>query len=166
MAGGRRRTAERDRGTAPVEQPEARTRRVVHRQRPSINGGIADAIVLKAGEVFFLARPTGDVPLDDGDDQPVRYPVACHPQAWAAGSMLYLLTSLLGLRPCALERRLAIVRPVLPEGVRRVELQRLRVGDARADLEFIRGGDGHVRVVIGHVDGDLDVSVHDARDAE
>jgi glycogen debranching enzyme len=97
----------------------------------------------------------------DGDGPPVRYPVACHPQAWAAGSMLYLLTALLGLQPNALERRLAIVRPVLPEGVRHVELQGMRVGDARADLEFTRDSDGHTRSTVRHVDGELEITVHD-----
>ena len=31
--------------------------------------------------------------------RPVRYPVACSPQAWAAGSLPYLLTAVLGLVP-------------------------------------------------------------------
>ena len=69
---------------------------------------------------------------------PVRYPVACHPQAWAAGSVPFLLQSLLGLTPEAFDGRLRIVRPVLPDGVDRVELHRLRVGEARVDLRFTR----------------------------
>ena len=32
---------------------------------------------------------------------PVEYPVSCSPQAWASGSMLLMLSSLLGLRPSA-----------------------------------------------------------------
>src|SRR5262249_17894609 len=32
-------------------------------------------------------------------DVPVRYPVACHPQAWAAGTVPYLLETSLGLMP-------------------------------------------------------------------
>jgi glycogen debranching enzyme len=47
---------------------------------------------------------------------PVHYPVACHPQAWAAGSVPYLLENLLGLVPEAFEHRLRVRRPVLPEG--------------------------------------------------
>ena len=35
---------------------------------------------------------------------PVRYPVACHPQAWAAGSVPYLLQTFLGLTPDADQR--------------------------------------------------------------
>jgi glycogen debranching enzyme len=100
----------------------------------------------------------------DGDGPPVRYPVACHPQAWAAGSMLYLLTSLLGLQPNALEHRLAVVRPVLPQGVRHVELHGLRVGQARVDVDFARDGKGRTRAEIREVRGELDVVVHDERD--
>jgi glycogen debranching enzyme len=37
---------------------------------------------------------------------PVRYPVACHPQAWAAGSVPFMIESLLGLVPKAFENRL------------------------------------------------------------
>jgi glycogen debranching enzyme len=97
----------------------------------------------------------------DGDGPPVRYPVACHPQAWAAGSMLYLLTALLGLHPNALERRLAVVRPLLPEGVRRAELSGLRVGDARIDLEFVRDANGRTQPIVRHVDGELQVTLED-----
>lgn len=44
---------------------------------------------------------------------PVRYPVACHPQAWAAGAIPYLLEIALGLTPEAFAQRLRIIRPVL-----------------------------------------------------
>ena len=69
---------------------------------------------------------------------PVRYPVANHPQAWGAGSVLYAIEALLGLEPDAFRQRLRIVRPMLPEHVDRLELQRLRVGDARVNLFFER----------------------------
>jgi glycogen debranching enzyme len=77
-------------------------------------------------------------------ERPVPYPVACRPQAWAAGSIPFLLTSALGLRPDA--GKLHVVRPVLPRGVDRVELTGLRVGDALIDLTFERAEGGEVRV--------------------
>ena len=46
---------------------------------------------------------------------PVRYPVACHPQAWAAGSIPFLMTTALDLVPEAFAHRLRIVQPVLPD---------------------------------------------------
>ena len=45
-------------------------------------------------------------------ETPVPYPVACQPQAWAAGAIPYLVAGALGLVPDALERRLRIRRPV------------------------------------------------------
>ncbi len=92
---------------------------------------------------------------------PVRYPVACHPQAWAAGTIPYLVETLLGLVPEAFDKRLRIVRPVLPGFVDRLELRQLRVGRARADLSFRRTSQGSVSVEVLHVTGSLDVVVED-----
>jgi glycogen debranching enzyme len=90
---------------------------------------------------------------------PVHYPVACHPQAWAAGSVLYMLSSLLGLQPDALAGRLSIRDPVLPPAVHRIHIRRLRVGPATVSITFARGA--HDRVVIDdlNVDGPLEVVV-------
>lgn len=89
---------------------------------------------------------------------PVNYPVACHPQAWASGSLPFLLTTLLGLTPDAFNHRLRIVRPLLPSGIDQLDVTRLRVGDASVDLEFRRGRTG-VDVDVLRVDGKLDVQV-------
>jgi glycogen debranching enzyme len=89
---------------------------------------------------------------------PVSYPVACHPQAWASGSIPFLLTTLLGLSPVAFDKRLRIVRPLLPEFLDRLELRRLRVGEATADLRFQRGPKG-IHVDVMKLDGKLDIEV-------
>jgi glycogen debranching enzyme len=88
---------------------------------------------------------------------PVRYPVACHPQAWAAGSIPFLITTALGLVPEALDQRLRIVQPVLPEFLQRLEIHRLRVGHGCADLHFARRADGSVAVTVRRVEGQLEV---------
>ncbi len=90
---------------------------------------------------------------------PVRCPVACHPQAWAAGSVPFLLETLLGLQPAAFDRRLRIVAPVLPEFVHYLELHQLRVGDGRVGLHFERSRDGSVSVDVLKREGDLEVDV-------
>jgi glycogen debranching enzyme len=91
---------------------------------------------------------------------PVSYPVACQPQAWSAGAMPYLLTTLLGLEPDGFEYRLRIVRPKLPQGVNRVEVHGLEVGKSRIDLLFERDGD-QVAVRVPKVTGELEVVVED-----
>jgi glycogen debranching enzyme len=88
---------------------------------------------------------------------PVHYPVACHPQAWAAGSVPYLIETVLGLRPDGFENRLRIVNPILPEFAHYVEIRRLRVGRAHVDLRFERQAGGGIDVQTLNVDGDLDV---------
>lgn len=92
---------------------------------------------------------------------PVRYPVACHPQAWAAGAVPYMLASLLGLEPEGFERRLRVVRPVLPRLVRRATLRGLAVADGRVDLEFRRKRGDAVEVDVLRVEGDVDVVVEE-----
>ncbi|WHZ25479.1 MAG: Glycogen debranching enzyme [Nitrospira sp.] len=91
------------------------------------------------------------------DPIPVRYPVADHPQAWASGSMPYLIETLLGLTPEAFEGRLRIVRPLLPDFIHHLEVRRLRVGEAEAHLRFERGVSGQIEVHVLQVDGRLDV---------
>jgi glycogen debranching enzyme len=90
---------------------------------------------------------------------PVHYPVACHPQAWAAGAVPYLLERCLGLEPNAFDRQLRLVRPILPDVLRRLEVERLRVGDASVDLRFERTPDGRVTTEVRRVEGRLDVVI-------
>lgn len=94
--------------------------------------------------------------------EPVKYPIANHPQAWASGSLPFMLATMLGLQPEAFEGRLRIVRPMLPGAADWIELRRLRVGRARVDLRFERSGDG-VAVRESGRQGDLEIIVEGAR---
>jgi glycogen debranching enzyme len=96
-----------------------------------------------------------------GYEDPVPYPVACSPQAWAAGALPSMLIAGLGLVPDAIEGTLRIERPLLPRQVGRLALQGLRVGDSSADLLFERAADG-VALTDVQIDGDLEV-VHEVR---
>jgi glycogen debranching enzyme len=89
---------------------------------------------------------------------PVRYPVACNPQAWAAGAVPHMLQSVLGLRPDGFGRRLLIHRPSLPPFLNRVEVRGLRVGDAAVDLRYERSGAATLVAVAGRK-GELTVVV-------
>jgi glycogen debranching enzyme len=97
----------------------------------------------------------GGCSRDEAGD-PVPYPVACRPQAWAAGSIPLLLGCGLGLSPDALNGRLAIVRPSLPSGVDRLEVSGLPLGSARIDLRFERAN-GAVTLADARVEGDAEV---------
>lgn len=50
--------------------------------------------------------------------------------------MLQILKDCLGLEPDALNKRLRIVEPALPEWLGKVEVKGLKVGDAELDLSF------------------------------
>jgi glycogen debranching enzyme len=91
-------------------------------------------------------------------ETPVPYPVACQPQAWAAGSIPYLTAGGLGLVPDALNGRLRIRRPSLPRWLDRVEVRGLRVADSRIDLVFERtAAGGPVALSEARIDGDVEV---------
>ncbi len=90
---------------------------------------------------------------------PVRYPVACHPQAWAAGSVPFLVGSFLGLEPDGFANRLRIVNPHLPDFIRTAEYRHVRVGKGLADLRFRRLEDGKLDVEVANVAGPLAVEV-------
>ncbi len=75
------------------------------------------------------------------DQGPISYPVACAPQAWAAGSVFAMLTALLGLDADAERQRLTMKSPVLPPWLRWIEIHGLRVGAANVDLSIVRGRD-------------------------
>ena len=68
---------------------------------------------------------------------PISYPVSCSPQAWAAGTMPFLLRVLLGPRPQAAERRL-ILCPLFPDWLNEVAIERLPFAGRTLDLRVLR----------------------------
>lgn len=72
------------------------------------------------------------------EDNPIQYPVACAPQAWAAGSIFMLLQSCLGMTVNGIERRVNFTHPALPEWLQKLRIKNLRVGKSTVDLELHR----------------------------
>ncbi|HET6574665.1 MAG TPA: amylo-alpha-1,6-glucosidase [Fimbriiglobus sp.] len=73
----------------------------------------------------------------DGEG-PTLYPVACSPQAWAAGAVFLLLQACLGLRIQAAAGRVHLDIPLLPDWLNEVHIRGLRVGDGSIDLRLQR----------------------------
>jgi glycogen debranching enzyme len=69
---------------------------------------------------------------------PTDYPVACSPQAWAAGSVFMLIQACLGLTVRAAESRIYFYYPALPPTLERISLRNVPVGPARIDLDIVR----------------------------
>ncbi len=72
---------------------------------------------------------------------PTLYPVACSPQAWAAGSVFMLLQACLGLEIRASESRIYLHHAALPEKLEHIRIRNLRVGNASVDLACDRYAD-------------------------
>ncbi|WP_334141028.1 amylo-alpha-1,6-glucosidase [Rhabdothermincola sp.] len=69
---------------------------------------------------------------------PAAYPTSCSPQAWAAASPLLLLRTMLRLDPSA-HRQQVHLAPVMPQGMTRLELHGIRIGDRTLDIRWERG---------------------------
>ena len=108
--------------------------------------GFDDASNRLVGQMMEAAQGFQDYRLPElfcGFDRtdahtPVPYPVACSPQAWAAGSSFLFLETMLGLRAHADRQELELLHPHLPDWLGKVTLTDLRVGDASVDLLFHR----------------------------
>lgn len=85
-------------------------------------------------------------------EMPVSYPVSCVPQAWAAGTMLMMLTSCLGLEPDPLNHKLRVNQPSIPDWLGKVEISGLQVGSGSADLKF-QNKDGKTVCTVSSTNG-------------
>lgn len=74
-------------------------------------------------------------------EPPVAYPVACIPQAWAAGAVFMVLQACLGVTIDAWRREVRVDHPRLPIGVDHLAIEGLTVAGARVDLVFEHVGD-------------------------
>jgi glycogen debranching enzyme len=71
-------------------------------------------------------------------EPPVAYPVACLPQAWAAGSVFMMLQACLGLTVRGDAGEVEVKNPILPIGIDQISIERLAVGKDTIDLTFER----------------------------
>ena len=118
------------------------------------------------GRVFQAAQQFDEYRLPelfcgfDRDDstQPVPYPVACSPQAWAAGASFLFVETMLGLKAHAAAGELELRHPTLPDWIGKVTLTNLRVGEASVDLLFHRWRGTTSAEVLRKV-GDLSVTI-------
>src|SRR5262249_37676156 len=90
---------------------------------------------------------------------PTRYPVACAPQAWAAAAVFLLLQACLGLSVRAEPPGVRFTAPLLPEFLRELRINNLRVGAAFVD-RWLGREPGGVRREVLRRDGDVDVRLN------
>ena len=67
----------------------------------------------------------------------VKYPFACSPQAWSSGSIYLIIQSLLGIEADAINDKIHL-NPILPEGINKVEVKNLKIGNNKINLVVIK----------------------------
>ncbi len=87
---------------------------------------------------------------------PTPYPVACNPQAWAAGAVFMILQACLGLS--IRKHQILLKHPILPPFLDEVHIKGLRVADTTVDLS-LRRFHGDVVVNILRKKKDIEVVV-------
>ncbi|MDR4477537.1 MAG: amylo-alpha-1,6-glucosidase [Nitrospira sp.] len=85
-----------------------------------------------------------------------RYPVACNPQAWAAGSAFMALQACLGLSIIASEQKMVFNYPILPEFIDEMQIKNVKVGSASVDL-LLRRHDLDVGITVTRRVGKVEV---------
>ena len=109
-----------------------------HREANAVGTGLFDAALhydyYRLPELFcgFTKRSIS---------RPVNYPVACSPQAWAAGSIFMILQAMLGIEADAPANTMHVNSPSLPAWLKEVDIKDLRIGKERLSLKFRRDGD-------------------------
>jgi glycogen debranching enzyme len=93
-------------------------------------------------------------PRRGAGDDPVGYPVACMPQAWASGAAFMMLQACLGV---TIDHRtgVRIDKPRLPVGVDQLEIRNVDVAGRKTTLTFQRIGTGVVAYSDQHLGGSV-----------
>lgn len=71
-----------------------------------------------------------------GHKEPVRYPVACVPQAWAAGSVFQIIKACLNMQPNSKTGTIDCGGASMPAWLGQVVVKRIQVGDKKVDLQL------------------------------
>lgn len=102
---------------------------------------VMEGLIEAAGHFAYDRLPELFCGYDSGEGHPVSYPIACSPQAWAAGTALTFVRVMLGLMP-DVPAGIVTVSPSLPKGIDHMEVTNLRVGSGFLDLLIQKEG-GH-----------------------
>lgn len=87
---------------------------------------------------------------------PTLYPVACSPQAWAAGAAFLLVQACLGVSIQGTHNRILFDRPYLPQGIPQLWIKGLRSRKGSVDI-LVEGRNHAVRVEITDQRGEVEV---------
>lgn len=86
---------------------------------------------------------------------PTGYPVACAPQAWAAGALPACLAACLGIGFNPAGRTVTFTKPVLPNFINWLKLRNLPLGEETIDIALHRSEAGAVAMAVTGRHGDV-----------
>ncbi|RZT23440.1 amylo-alpha-1,6-glucosidase [Fictibacillus sp. BK138] len=76
----------------------------------------------------------------------VKYPVACSPQAWAAGTPLVFIQTILGLFPDSLNKTITLC-PQLLKGMNDLHVMKIRIGKGYLSVKVTRNGEEMITTI-------------------
>jgi glycogen debranching enzyme len=98
--------------------------------------------LIKAASHFEYDRlPELFCGYDQSIGKAVKYPVACSPQAWAAGTPLVFIQTMLGLFPNSLQKEI-YVKPHLLDDMNELLVKNITIGDGHLSLLVSRTENG------------------------
>jgi glycogen debranching enzyme len=89
---------------------------------------------------------------------PTQYPVACAPQAWAAGAVFMLLSACLGIQIDGRRKEVSFCHPKLPDSLPDLRITNLRVDGGSVDL-LLENQPHDVGITVLRRTGDISVVV-------
>lgn len=92
------------------------------------------------------------------NEGPIRYPVACSPQAWAIGTVFMMLQACVGLSVHPEDNKIIFRHPRLPQFIEWIRFKNLRIGSSGIDILLRREG-RDVSFVVENKDDELEVVV-------
>ncbi|MDQ0857401.1 amylo-alpha-1,6-glucosidase [Bacillus sp. V2I10] len=102
-------------------------------------GKVMNGLINAASHFEYDRLPELFCGYDSLAGKAVKYPVACSPQAWAAGTPLVFIQSMLGLFPDSLKKEIRL-SPVLLDGMNALEVQNISIGEGQLSIAVIRSG--------------------------
>ncbi|WP_144594023.1 amylo-alpha-1,6-glucosidase [Priestia flexa] len=71
------------------------------------------------------------------DGKPVKYPVACSPQAWAAGTPLTFIQTMLQLFPNSMKKQI-VINPALLDSMNNLTVEHIQIGQGMLSVQVVK----------------------------
>ncbi|WP_421382230.1 glycogen debranching N-terminal domain-containing protein [Bacillus salacetis] len=113
---------------------------------------VIEGLIKAAAHFEYDRLPELFCGYEDRIGKAVKYPVACSPQAWAAGTPLVFVQGLLGIIPDSTEKKITI-NPFLLDGMNELTVRSMRIGEGVLSLKVTKSGSGFSTEVLENTTG-------------